>query len=355
MILTQSLAHKVTKKLMTSIRSNKGSEGGRRQDRILTPSHARFVVHPIEYPDLWDFYKKAVACFWTVEEIDFSRDKQQWLDKLSQDEREFLKMILAFFAASDGLVTENLAARFLNDVQISEARMFYGFQMAAENIHSETYSLMLTTLISDSAELGGLLNAVETIPAVKLKADWALKWIGGEDASFAQRLVAFACIEGIFFSGAFAAIFFFKKSGLMPGLCQSNELISRDEGMHTCFAVALYHHLDNKLSTESVHDILKEAMAIEEVFIRDAIPEDSKMMGMRPELMIQYVRYVCDHLAYELTQEKIFNVQNPFPWMDLISLEGKTNFFERRVSEYSRAGSIQKHVLTDFGSADADF
>ncbi|MEY4602841.1 MAG: hypothetical protein RIT43_133 [Bacteroidota bacterium] len=304
---------------------------------ILQENKNRFVLFPIQHDDIWSFYKKAEASFWTAEEIDLSPDLIDWENKLNDDERHFVKHVLAFFAASDGIVNENLAENFLSEVQYTEAKFFYGFQVTIENIHSETYSLLIDTYIKDSAEKNHLFNAIDTLDCVRRKADWALKWI--EKGSFAERLVAFAAVEGIFFSGSFCSIFWLKKRGLMPGLSFSNELISRDEGLHCDFACLLYNkHLNNKLSKDQVKDIIAEAVEIEKEFILEALPV--KLIGMNSELMSQYIEFVADRLLVELGNEKIFNVSNPFDFMDMISIEGKTNFFEKRVGEYQKAGVL---------------
>lgn len=300
---------------------------------LLEENPNRFVILPIKYNDIWRMYKQQMAAFWTAEEIDLQQDVKDW-PKLNQNEQHFIKMVLAFFAASDGIVLENLAQRFMTEIQIPEARCFYGFQMMMENIHSETYSLIIDTYISDHAEKNFLFNAIENIPSVKQKADWALKWIGAE-STFAERLVAFACVEGIFFSGSFCSIFWLKKRGMMPGLTFSNELISRDEGMHTDFACLLYKHLNNKLSNETIQSIVSEAVEIEMGFVTESLPVE--LIGMNSALMGQYIKFVADHLLYALGVPKIYKVQNPFEWMEMISLQGKTNFFEKRVGEYRRA------------------
>lgn len=299
-------------------------------DPILIPSTDRFTVFPIKYPDLWALYKKAVGSFWTAEEIDLGADVADW-SKLNTQEQHFIKMVLAFFAASDGIVMENINLNFGAEVQIAEARAFYAYQSFNESIHGETYSLMIDKLVEDKAEKDRLFRAIETVPAVKRKAEWALEWMKGS-ASFAQRLVAFACMEGIFFSGSFCSIFWLKKRGVLPGLCFSNELISRDEGLHLEFAVALWHHLEDK--TAPVEDIVQGAVAIEESFITEALP--CKLVGMDAEQMKQYIRFVADRLLKQLGREPIFEAENPFPWMENIALEGKTNFFEKRVGDYSK-------------------
>ncbi len=297
---------------------------------------SRFVLFPIKWPKIWDMYKKALASIWTVEELDLSKDTRDWEQKLNDDERHFIENILAFFAGSDGIVLENLAQRFCNEIQIPEAKCFYGFQIAIENIHSEMYSLLIDTLVSDNEKKAKLFNAIDTIPSVGKKANWALKWIKDKDASYATRLIAFAAVEGIFFSGAFCSIFWLKKRGLMPGLTSSNELISRDEGLHTEFAVLIYSYLENKLSEDQVKEILTEAVEIEKEFIIDSIP--CKLIGMNSTMMTEYIEFVADRLMVQLGYNKIYNANNPFSFMEMISMEGKTNFFERRVTEYSKAG-----------------
>jgi len=307
-------------------------DGAEPLDPVLTPSTDRFTTFPIRYPDLWALYKKAVGSFWTVEEIDLSTDLKDW-DALNNDERHFIKMVLAFFAASDGIVMENIDVNFSSEVQIAEARSFYAYQGFNESIHSETYSLMINKLVRDSAEECLLLTSIQHVPAIKEKADWALDWLN-KDAPFAQRLVAFMCVEGIFFSGSFCAIFWLKKRGIMPGLCFSNELISRDEGSHLEFAVALYQHLQEKCNSKDIHKIVQSAVEIEESFITEALP--CRLIGMDAEQMKQYIRYVGDRLMKQLGQQPIFGAENPFAWMETISLEGKTNFFEKRVGDYSK-------------------
>jgi ribonucleotide reductase beta subunit family protein with ferritin-like domain len=295
-------------------------------------------------------YKKQQASFWTAEEIDLYQDLTDW-EKLNNNERHFIKHILAFFAASDGIVLENLAGKFCSEIQIPEARCFYGFQIAMENIHSETYSLLIDTYIKDQQEKLGLFNAIENFPCIKKKADWALKWINNSD-SFAERIVAFAAVEGIFFSGSFCSIFWLKKRSLMPGLTFSNELISRDEGLHTDFACLIYKHLINKLSQEKIHEIILDAVKIEKEFISEALPVE--LIGMNSNLMGQYIEFVADRLLFALGYQKYFNVQNPFEWMDMISLQGKTNFFEKRVGEYQKANVLSKTEDKVF-RLDADF
>src|SRR6218665_2348895 len=302
---------------------------------ILQENKNRFVLFPIVHNDIWMFYKKAEASFWTAEEIDLAPDLLDWETKLNDDERHFIKHVLAFFAASDGIVNENLAEHFFPEVQYTEAKFFYGFQVAIENIHSETYSLLIDTYIKDQKEKDHLFNALETIPCVQKKAEWALRWI--DNGSFAERLVAFAAVEGIFFSGSFCSIFWLKKRGLMPGLSFSNELISRDEGLHCDFACHLYtKHVIQPLPKERVIEIIKDAVVIEKEFVTDALPV--KLIGMNAELMQQYIEFVADRLLVELGNEKVFNTANPFDFMDMISIQGKTNFFEKRVAEYQKAG-----------------
>ncbi|GJE84429.1 ribonucleoside-diphosphate reductase subunit [Phanerochaete sordida] len=303
---------------------------------LLMESKRRFVLFPIQYPEIWQMYKKAEASFWTAEEMDLSKDQHDWTNRLNDKERYFISHVLAFFAASDGIVNENLVERFSNEVQAAEARCFYGFQIMMENIHSETYSLLIDTYIKDPKQREHLFDAIETIPCIKKKADWALRWISDTKSSFAERLVAFAAVEGIFFSGSFASIFWLKKRGLMPGLTFSNELISRDEGMHTDFACLLFTHLKRRPHPEVVRKIIVEAVAIEQEFLSDALPV--ALIGMNAKLMCQYIEFVADRLLVALGDDKLYNVTNPFDFMDMISLQGKTNFFEKRVSDYSKAG-----------------
>ena len=319
---------------------------------ILQANKDRFVLFPIQHDDIWEFYKKSEASFWTAEEIDLEQDKVDWNDKLNDDERFFIKHVLAFFAASDGIVNENLAVNFLQEVQYTEAKFFYGFQVAIENIHSETYSLLIDTYIRDDKEKDYLFNAIETFPPVKTKADWALRWI--DEGSFAERLVAFAAVEGIFFSGSFCALFWLKKRGLMPGLTFSNELISRDEGLHADFACLLYtRHLKHQLPKEKIKEIIVDAVEIEKEFITESLPV--KLIGMNADLMKQYIEFVADRLLMELGNEKIYNATNPFDFMELISLQGKTNFFEKRVAEYQKAGVLNNTEEANKFSLDEDF
>lgn len=309
------------------------------EEPILKENKDRFVLFPIQHDDIWKFYKKAEASFWTAEEIDLSQDLKDWSQTMSDDEKHFIKHVLAFFAASDGIVNENLAENFVAEVQYTEAKFFYGFQIAMENIHSETYSLLIDTYVKDPKEKDYLFNAIETMDCVKKKADWALRWI--DEGSFAERLIAFAAVEGIFFSGSFCSIFWLKKRGLMPGLSFSNELISRDEGLHCDFACLLYNnHVVNKLSPETVREIIADAVTIEKEFVTDALPV--RLIGMNSDLMCQYIEFVADRLLMELGCEKIFNSTNPFDFMEMISLQGKTNFFEKRVGEYQKAGVLKE-------------
>ncbi|EIW82404.1 ribonucleotide reductase small subunit [Coniophora puteana RWD-64-598 SS2] len=305
------------------------------EEPLLKESKRRFVLFPIQYHEIWQMYKKAEASFWTAEEMDLSKDLHDWNNRLNNNERHFISHVLAFFAASDGIVNENLVERFSNEVQAAEARCFYGFQIMMENIHSETYSLLIDTYIKDPAQREYLFDAVETIPCVKRKADWALRWISDQRSTFAERLVAFAAVEGIFFSGSFASIFWLKKRGLMPGLTFSNELISRDEGMHTDFACLLFTHMKRRPHPEVVRHIITEAVTIEQEFLTDALPV--ALIGMNSKLMRRYIEFVADRLLVALGNDKVYNVTNPFDFMDMISLQGKTNFFEKRVSDYSKA------------------
>ncbi|CAK7562526.1 MAG: Ribonucleotide-diphosphate reductase (RNR), small subunit [Sporothrix epigloea] len=303
---------------------------------LLQDNPQRFVLFPIKYHEIWQMYKKAEASFWTAEEIDLSKDLHDWNNRLNEDEKYFVSHILAFFAASDGIVNENLVERFSGEVQVPEARCFYGFQIMMENIHSETYSLLIDTYIKDPARRTYLFNAIDTIPCIRKKADWALRWITDEESTFAQRLVAFAAVEGIFFSGAFSSIFWLKKRGLMPGLTFSNELISRDEGLHTDFACLLFSHLNNRPSKKVIEEIIVDAVKIEQEFLTEALP--CALLGMNSTLMKQYIEFVADRLLVALGNEKVYRSTNPFDFMENISLGGKTNFFEKRVGEYQKAG-----------------
>jgi ribonucleotide reductase beta subunit family protein with ferritin-like domain len=307
---------------------------------------SRFSLFPIEHPDLWSMYKQHVASFWTADEIDLSQDLQDWKERLNDNERHFISMVLAFFAGADGIVVENLAERFCRDVAVPEARCFYGFQMAMESIHQETYCLLIDTYISDPRDRDVLFKAHTRVPSVKLKAQWAQRYIGS-DASFAERLVAFAAVEGIFFSGAFCSIFWLKKRGLMPGLTFSNELISRDEGLHCSFACQLYNKLERKLPERAIHQLIQEAVNVEKGFIIDALPV--ALIGMNASLMSQYIEFVADRLLTDLGYRPLFGSKNPFDWMDMISLEGKTNFFEKRVGEYQKSGVMASLTQHDAG------
>ena len=317
---------------------------------LLQENKERFVLLPIKYPEIWKMYKKHEASFWTAEEIDLSPDLKDW-ERLTNDEQHFVKHVLAFFAASDGIVNENLAVNFMKEVQLPEARCFYGFQIMIENIHSETYSLLIDTYIKDNVEKKRLFNALETVPCVQKKAQWALKWIN--EGSFAERLVAFAAVEGIFFSGSFCSIFWLKKRGLMPGLTFSNELISRDEGLHCEFACLLYSMLSNKMSQEEVYQIIGDAVDIEKEFISEALPV--KLIGMNADLMKQYIEFVADRWLDELGYPKRYLASNPFDFMEMISLEGKTNFFEKRVGDYQKAGVMSGNKEAQTFSMDEDF
>lgn len=318
---------------------------------ILQENKDRFVIFPIKHQDIWEWYKKQEACIWTAEEIDLHTDLNDWNNKLNDDEKYFIKHILAFFAASDGIVNENLAENFVSEVQYSEAKFFYGFQIMMENIHSEVYSLLIDTYVKNEAEKDELFRAIEIFPAIKLKADWALKWI--DSPSFAERLIAFAAVEGIFFSGSFCSIFWLKKRGLLPGLTFSNELISRDEGLHCDFAVHLHnHHIVNKVPKERITEIIVDALNIERKFITESLPVS--LIGMNAKLMTQYLEFVTDRLLMEFNCDSVYNVSNPFDFMEMISLEGKTNFFEKRVSEYQKAG-VKSGTGTGSISFDADF
>jgi len=316
---------------------------------LLEENKERFVLFPIKYPRIWEMYKKAEASFWTAEEVDLSQDQKDW-EKLNDGERYFITNVLAFFAASDGIVNENLAVNFMSEVQLPEARCFYGFQIMMENIHSETYSLLIDTYIKDTQEKARLFNAIETVDCVKKKAAWAIRWI--ENGTFPERLIAFAAVEGIFFSGSFCSIFWLKKRGLMPGLSFSNELISRDEGLHCDFACLLYSMLDAPLPKESVYEMIRDAVAIEQEFVVSSLPVD--LIGMNSKLMSQYIEFVADRLLVDLGCQRIYNVSNPFDFMEMISLQGKTNFFEKRVAEYQKAGVMGKSEENVF-KLDEDF
>ncbi|TCD67676.1 Ribonucleotide-diphosphate reductase (RNR), small subunit [Steccherinum ochraceum] len=322
------------------------------EEPLLKETNRRFVLFPIQYNDIWRMYKKAQASFWTAEEIDLSHDLPDWNDRLNDNERHFISHVLAFFAASDGIVNENLVERFSNEVQAAEARCFYGFQIMMENVHAETYSLLIDTYIRDRQQREYLFDAIETVPCIKKKADWALRWISDKDSTFGERLVAFAAVEGIFFSGSFASIFWLKKRGLMPGLTHSNELISRDEGMHTDFACLLFQHLKRRPHPDLVLQIITEAVAIEKEFLEDALPVD--LIGMNTRLMHQYIEFVADHLLAALGNPKHYKSTNPFDFMDMISLQGKTNFFEKRVSDYARANFSRSTSQQDINAVSKD-
>ena len=319
-----------------------------REEPLLRENPNRYVMFPIQDQSIWKMYKKMMDCFWRAEEIDFAKDMKDW-KKLTDSEQYFIKMVLAFFAGSDGIVIENLGSRFLNEVQLPEARAAYGFQLMMENIHSETYSLQIDSYIKDDEEKHKLFTALDNFPCIKKKADWALKWIQDNRSSFATRLLAFACVEGIFFSGAFCSIYWLKKRGLMPGLTFSNELIARDEGMHTDFAVLLYSKLNRKLKKARVVEIITQAVNIEKEFICDALP--CRLIGMNAQLMSQYIEFVADRLIVQLGYKKIFNTSNPFDFMEMISLEGKTNFFEKRVGDYSLANESKDGKEFDLDAA----
>ena len=314
-------------------------------EKLLSDEENRYVIFPIQHEPFWKMYKEAEANFWTAEELDLEKDLKDF-NKLKDGEKHFVKNVLAFFAASDGIVNENLVEKFCKEVKILEAKFFYGFQITMENIHSETYSLLIDSYIKDEKEKIRLFNAIDTIPSIKKKADWALKWIN-DDMPFGIRIIGFAAVEGIFFSGSFCSIFWLKKRGLMPGLCHSNELISRDEGLHTRFAVLMYHNLQVKPDPEQVYEIIKEAVVAEKEFITESLP--CALIGMNNKLMAQYIEYVADRLLLMLGLQKIYNVVNPFDWMELISVQGKTNFFEKRVGEYSNVSNPNSGGDNSFG------
>ena len=326
-------------------------EENKNKEILLSEEEKRYVIFPIRHEEIWKMYKKAEANFWTAEELDLSKDLKDFQLKMNDGERYFVENVLAFFAASDGIVNENLVERFCNEVQVLEAKFFYGFQIAVENIHSETYSLLIDTYVKDNIKKEKLFNAIETIPSVKKKADWALRWINDTSSTFGTRVIAFAAVEGIFFSGSFCSIFWLKKRGLMPGLCHSNELISRDEGLHTEFAVLMYSMLKDKPSKEVILQIIQEAVELEKEFITESLPCD--LIGMNKDLMKQYIEHISDRLLLMIGLEKVYNVENPFPWMELISVQGKTNFFEKRVGEYANIAN-SNHQDNVF-STDGDF
>ncbi|XP_055919721.1 ribonucleoside-diphosphate reductase subunit M2 [Eupeodes corollae] len=336
---------------VTSLANKEAAPFDPQLEPLLRENPRRFVIFPIQYQDIWEMYKKAEASFWTVEEVDLSKDTTDW-ENLTSGERHFISHVLAFFAASDGIVNENLVERFSQEVQVTEARCFYGFQIAMENVHSEMYSILIDTYIRDPKERDYLFNAIETLPCVKKKADWAMAWISSKSANFGERIIAFAAVEGIFFSGSFASIFWLKKRGLMPGLTFSNELISRDEGLHCDFACLMFRHLVQKPSKERVIEIISEAVKIEQEFLTDALPVN--LIGMNCELMSQYIEFVADRLLRELEVGNVYNTPNPFSFMELISLEGKTNFFEKKVGEYQKWG-VTANPLNNVFTLDADF
>ena len=337
--------------LKQEIKELKNENKKENDELLLSEEEQRYVIFPIKYDKVWEMYKKAEANFWTAEELDLSKDNKDFNQKMNDNERYFIENILAFFAASDGIVNENLGERFYNEVQIQEAKFFYGFQIAVENIHSETYSLLIDTYVKDKDKKHKLLNAIDTIPSVKKKAEWAMKWINDKSSTFGTRVIAFAAVEGIFFSGSFCSIFWLKQRGLMPGLCHSNELISRDEGLHTEFAVLIYSMLKNKPSQEIILEIIQEAVELEKEFITESLP--CNLIGMNMFLMKQYIEFIADRLLLMLGLDKIYHQENPFDWMELIAVQGKTNFFEKRVGEYANiAKSDQKDNVF---SLEADF
>jgi len=328
------------KKIAISVAEAVQDEENEADEPLLVENPNRFVLFPIKYHEIWQMYKKAEASFWTAEEIDLGKDLHDWNHRLNDDEKFFISHVLAFFAASDGIVNENLVQRFSNEVQAPEARCFYGFQIMMENIHSETYSLLIDTYIKDPKQRTYLFDAIDTIPCIRKKAEWAMRWIEDKESTFAQRLVAFAAVEGIFFSGSFASIFWLKKRGLMPGLTFSNELISRDEGLHTDFACLLFKHLKHHPSADIIRKIITDAVTIEQEFLTEALP--CALLGMNAKLMRQYIEFVADRLLRELGVPNYYNTANPFDFMESISLAGKTNFFEKRVSDYQKAGVMTK-------------
>lgn len=331
--------------------TGKTPKNSKNTEPLLTEEDNRYVVFPIKHQDIWEAYKKQMACFWTAEELDFTQDLKDW-NTLTLDEQHFIKNVLAFFAGSDGIVMENLVERFTNEVAWTEAKMAYGFQSAMEAIHSEVYSLMIDTFVKDAMEKDRLFHAIQTIPCVGKKAEWALKWIGDKKSSFATRLIAFACVEGIFFSGSFCSIFWLKQRGIMPGFTTSNEFIARDEGMHTDFACLLYKHIKNRVRKNRVEEIIKEAVDIEKEFICESLP--CRLLGMNSDLMSAYIEFVADRLCVQLGYSKIYNSKNPFDFMERISLDGKDSFFEKRVSNYAKAGVGKAAEEMTFG-IDADF
>ena len=332
------------------LKSDNAKQSKMSYEPMLEENPSRFVLFTIKYHDIWEMYKKQVASFWTTEEIDLYQDLNDW-EKLNDNERHFIKYVLAFFSSSDGIVNENLAQKFCTEIQVPEARCFYGFQIAMENIHSETYSLLIDTFIKDEKEKNFLFNASQNIDVIKKKADWAIKWINSSH-HFSERIVAFAAVEGIFFSGSFCSIYWLKKRSLMPGLTFSNELISRDEGLHCDFACLIYKHLNQKLSQERIYEIIVNAVNIEKEFISEALPVE--LIGMNSKLMKEYIEFVADRLIYSLGYKKFFNTANPFEWMEMISLQGKTNFFEKRVGEYQKA-NVMSNPEDKVFRLDADF
>ncbi|XP_002730368.1 ribonucleoside-diphosphate reductase subunit M2-like [Saccoglossus kowalevskii] len=348
---TQNIKQIITDVEPVKLEKRKSKPQNNEDEPLLRDNPRRFVIFPIKYHDIWQMYKKAEASFWTAEEVDLSKDLAHWAS-LKDDERHFISHVLAFFAASDGIVNENLVERFSQEIQVTEARCFYGFQIAIENIHSEMYSLLIDTYIRDPQEREYLFNAIETLPPVKRKAQWALNWINADNATYGERVVAFAAVEGIFFSGSFASIFWLKKRGLMPGLTFSNELISRDEGLHCDFACLMFSHLTNKPSQQRIIEIIRDAVKIEQEFLTDALPVS--LIGMNKDLMKQYIEFVADRLLLDLGCNKIYNKENPFDFMENISLEGKTNFFEKRVGEYQKMGVMSSPCDNKF-TLEADF
>lgn len=347
----QVLASSTNSTAVTSLANKEPTPFDPQLEPLLKENPRRFVIFPIQYQDIWEMYKKAEASFWTVEEVDLSKDLTDW-ENLTTGERHFISHVLAFFAASDGIVNENLVERFSQEVQVTEARCFYGFQIAMENVHSEMYSILIDTYIRDPKERDYLFNAIETLPCVKKKADWAMAWISSKSANFGERIIAFAAVEGIFFSGSFASIFWLKKRGLMPGLTFSNELISRDEGLHCDFACLMFRHLVQKPNKERIIEIISEAVKIEQEFLTEALPVN--LIGMNCNLMSQYIEFVADRLLRELGVDNVYNTPNPFSFMELISLEGKTNFFEKKVGEYQKWG-VTADPMNNVFTLDADF
>lgn len=344
MVNSDTLSNSLTTMTMTTNESVTSSE-----EELLSECHNRFVLFPVKYHDIWSLYKTAVSVFWVPNEVDLTKDLDDWNHKLNDDEKHFIKNVLAFFSSSDSIVNENLAARFLNEIQVPEAKAFYGFQIAMEVIHQEMYSLMIDTYVKDTTEKNELFNSIFTVPTINKKAQWALKWISDKEACFATRLVAFAIVEGIFFSSAFASIYWLKERGLMPGLCLSNEFISRDEGLHCEFAILLYSYIRNKLSQERIHEIVAQATEIECEFVEHSLRV--RLIGMNSDLMCDYVRFCSDRLLQQLGYEKLYNAANPFPFMERIGLSNKTNFFEHYVADYSKA-NVGKTDAFEFSLAE---